>query len=96
MGCKRLRLRLAISGIAFAASLYTYPSHLCTTTHVFAAYVHHYCIPHALCSSMAHAQPLQITIGCIIIVARCMQARPVRFHSQAQGYMFHDAGTNVK
>jgi hypothetical protein len=34
------------------------------------------------------------TLHCI---ARCSwQARPVRFHSQAQGYMFHDAGTNVK
>lgn len=55
---------------------------------------------HALSSSMAHAGPLQITIGhCIALhcIARCSwQARPVRFHSQAQGYMFHDAGTNVK
>lgn len=31
-----------------------------------------------------------------IAFARCRQARPVRFHGQAQGYMFHDAGTNVK
>ena len=53
---------------------------------------------HALCSPIAHnAASANNNWIRHCIIARCsMQARPVRFHSQAQGYMFHDAGTNVK
>ena len=60
MGWKRLRLRLAISGIAFAPLSLYISIHLCTT-HELNAYTQYYCISPMHSAPQWHTlHPLQI------------------------------------